>query len=175
MGITLHAAFVPSCQQLLASVSRLVGKAEAFCAERGLPPSDIIDARLAGDMHPFAYQVKSTVVHSVGAIEGLRAGEFRPDTRPLLDNFADLKALVDEAIATLGAIDPAEMEGFIRRDMRFVFGDNSLEFTGDQFLLSFSQPNFYFHATTVYDILRWKGLPIGKRDFNGRVRVKAKA
>lgn len=175
MGITLHAAFVPSCQQILGSVARLVGKAEAFCAEGGLPPADIIDARLAGDMYPFAYQVKSTVVHSVGAIEGVRRGEFRPDTRPLLDNFADLKALVDEGIATLAAIDPDELEGYIGRDMRFMFGDNSLDFTAEQFLLSFSQPNFYFHATTVYDILRWKGLPIGKRDFNGRVRVKGKA
>ncbi|WP_454886870.1 DUF1993 domain-containing protein [Sphingomonas oryzagri] len=175
MGITLHAAFVPSCQQLLASVSRLVGKAEAFCAEGGLPPADILDARLAGDMYPFAYQVKSTVVHSVGAIDGVRRGRFSPDTRPLPDNFADLKALVNEAIDTLATIDPDEMEGFIGRDMRFVFGDNHLDFTGDQFLLSFAQPNFYFHAATVYDILRWKGLAIGKRDFNGRVRVKAKA
>lgn len=105
----------------------------------------------------------------------MRRGEFRPDTRPLLDNFADLKALVDEGIATLAAIDPDELEGYIGRDMRFMFGDNSLDFTAEQFLLSFSQPNFYFHATTVYDILRWKGLPIGKRDFNGRVRVKGKA
>jgi hypothetical protein len=175
VGITLHAAFVPSCQQLLTSMSRLVGKAEAFCAEHGLAPAEILDARLAGDMHPFAYQVKSTVVHSLGAIEGVRRGEFAPDTRPLLDNFADLKVLVDDAITALGAIDPEEMEGFIGRDMRFVFGDNGLDFTADEFLLSFSQPNFYFHATTAYDILRWKGLPIGKRDFNGRVRVKGQA
>jgi uncharacterized protein len=175
MGISLHAAFVPSCRQLLVSMARLIDKAEAFCADRKLAPADILEARLADDMHPFAYQVKSTVVHSIGAIEGVRRGSFAPDTRPLLDNFADLKALVEETIAALDAVDPAEVEGFIGRDVRFVAGDRSMEFVAEQFLLSFSQPNFYFHAATAYDILRWKGLSIGKRDFNGRVRVKAAA
>ncbi len=54
----------------------------------------------------------------------------------------------------------------------FVFGDRQMPFVAKNFLLSFSQPNFYFHATTAYDILRWKGLPIGKRDYTGRPRIK---
>lgn len=58
------------------------------------------------------------------------------------------------------------------RDMRFEFGDNHIEFFAEDFLLSLSQPNFYFHATTAYDILRMKGVELGKRDFNGRVRKK---
>ena len=56
--------------------------------------------------------------------------------------------------------------------MRFEFGERRMDFTAEEFLLSFSQPNFYFHATTAYDILRFKGLPIGKRDYTGRVRLK---
>jgi hypothetical protein len=56
--------------------------------------------------------------------------------------------------------------------MRFVAGDRQIAFTAENFLLSFSQPNFYFHATTTYDILRWKGAPIGKRNFTGRLRTK---
>ena len=56
--------------------------------------------------------------------------------------------------------------------MRFEFGERRLEFVAEEFLLSFSQPNFYFHATTAYDILRWKGLPIGKRDFAGIPRLR---
>jgi len=56
--------------------------------------------------------------------------------------------------------------------MRFSFGERNVEFTAEDFLLSFSQPNFYFHAATAYDILRWKGLTIGKRDFMGRLRKK---
>ncbi len=76
------------------------------------------------------------------------------------------------AIAQLEALDPGEVESFARRDMRFQFGNHRMDFTAEDFLLSFSQPYFYFHATTAYVILRMKGLAIGKRDFNGRVRQK---
>ena len=65
------------------------------------------------------------------------------------------------------------MTGFLGRDMRFEAGERRLDFTAENFLLSFSQPNFYFHATTAYDILRNQGLPLGKRDFLGKTRRKA--
>ena len=64
------------------------------------------------------------------------------------------------------------MEGFIGRDTAFDLRGMKIPFTGENFLLSFSQPNFYFHATTAYDILRVKGLPLGKRDFLGHLRIK---
>jgi hypothetical protein len=172
MPLTLYAAVVPSYLQILGSVSRLVGKAEAFCQDQGLAPQAILDARLADDMLPFAYQVKSTAVHSIGAIEGVRNGVFSPDMVPPPTSFAGLAARVAETITQLTALDPDEVESFVGRDMRFQFGDHRLDFTAEDFLLSFSQPNFYFHATTAYDILRMKGLAIGKRDFNGRVRQK---
>lgn len=172
MAITLYAATVPSYLQILASVMRLIGKAEAFCEERGLAPDDIIQARLAEDMLPFAYQVKSTAVHSIGAIEGVRRGTFSPDMTPPPTTFDGLRERIAQTIAALEAIDPEEVESFIGRDMRFEFGSTTMDFTAEDFLLSFSQPNFYFHATTAYDILRMKGLPIGKRDFNGRVRTR---
>ncbi len=172
MPLSLHAATIPSYLQILASVARLVGKAEEWCTEKSMPPAELILARLAPDMLPFAYQVKSTVVHSIGAVEGVRKGLFAPDRNPPLETFAGLKAQVDATIVALGSIEPAEMEGFIGRDMRFEFGERRMDFTAEDFLLSFSQPNFYFHATTAYDILRWKGMPIGKRDYTGRVRIK---
>jgi hypothetical protein len=172
MAFTLYAATIPSCLQILASVSRLVGKAEAYCSEKGWSPDTLIEARLADDMQPFAYQVKSTAVHSIGAIEGVRRGSFSPDTTSPPTTFEGLRARVAETIASLEAIDPEEVESFIGRDMRFAFGDQHIDFLAEDFLLSFSQPNFYFHATTAYDILRMKGLEIGKRDFNGRVRKK---
>ena len=71
------------------------------------------------------------------------------------------------------AIDAAEVDAFLGRDMRFAFGERQMNFTAENFLLSFSLPNFYFHAATAYDILRSKGLPLGKRDFMGRVRIKS--
>ena len=111
-------------------------------------------------------------MHSIGAIEGVRKGVFSPDTSVPPDTFAGLKARVEETLIALDRIDASEIESFIGRDMRFAFGDRQVEFTAENFLLSFSLPNFYFHAATAYDILRWKGLPIGKRDFLGQTRKK---
>jgi hypothetical protein len=102
----------------------------------------------------------------------VRKGVFSPDTTPPPDTFAALKTRIVETLATLEAIEPAEVDTYVGRDMRFVFGDRRLDFTAEDFLLSFSQPNFYFHAATTYDILRWKGVDLGKRDFIGRPRVK---
>ena len=173
MSFSLYAATIPTYRQILGSVSGLLAKAESFCAEKGLAHEEIIHARLAGDMLPFAYQVKSTAVHSLGAIEGVRKGVFSPDVTPPPQTFHDLKANITHALTALEAVDPKEVDAFVGRDMRFAFGERQLNFTAEDFLLSFSQPNFYFHATTAYDILRWKGLPIGKRDFAGRLRLKA--
>lgn len=172
MAFTLYAATIPSYLQILSSVSRLIGKAESFCTENGLAADTLIQARLADDMLPFAYQVKSTAVHSIGAIEGVRKGSFSPDNTTPPATFDALRGRIAETIAALEAIDPDEVERFIGRDMRFTFGENHIDFFAEDFLLSFSQPNFYFHATTAYDILRMKGVQIGKRDFNGRVRKK---
>jgi hypothetical protein len=170
MAFSLYAAVIPSYLQILGAVAGLIDKAEAFCAETGLPPEGLIQARLADDMQPFAYQVKSTVVHSLGAIEGVRKGVFSPDMTPPPADFPALKARIAESRAALAAIDLAEIDAFLGRDMRFAFGDRHIDYTAENFLLSFSQPNFYFHAATAYDILRWKGLRIGKRDFLGTTR-----
>ena|SRR5271170_1722746 len=172
MAFSLYAATVPSCVQILQAVSGLLVKAEAFCTEKGIAPHDIIQARLAADMQPFAYQVKSTAVHSLGAIEGVRRGVFSPDMTPPPDNFAALKARIAATLAALEAVQASEVDAFVGRDMRFTFGERHADFTAENFLLSFSQPNFYFHANTTYAILRWKGVPIGKRDFMGKLRLR---
>jgi uncharacterized protein len=171
MAFSLYAATIPSYQQVLGAVSGLLGTAEAFCAEKGIAPEDIIKARLAEDMLPFAYQVKSTAVHSLGAIEGVRRGVFSPDMTSPPESFVALKARIADTLAALEVIAPAEIDAFVGRDMRFARGERHLDFTAENFLLSFSQPNFYFHAATAYDILRWKGVRIGKRDFMGKLRT----
>ena len=172
MPFSLYAATIPSYRQILSAVGGLLDKAETFCAEKAIAPGDIIQARLTDDMLPFAYQVKSTAVHSLGAIEGVRKGVFSPDTTPSPETFTALKTRIAETLAAIETIEPAEVNTFVGRDMRFVFGDRHLDFTAEDFLLSFSQPNFYFHATTTYDLLRWKGVPLGKRDFMGRPRTR---
>lgn len=173
MAFSLYEATIPPYRQILGAVGGLLGKAEAYCAEQKLAAEEIIQARLAPDMLPFAYQVKSTAVHSLGAIEGVRKGVFSPDMTPPPQTFSALRVKIADTLAALEAIDAAEIDAFLGRDMRFAFGERQLNFTAENFLLSFSQPNFYFHAATAYDILRWKGLPLGKRDFVGRTRIKA--
>src|ERR1700676_4426096 len=101
MAFSLYAATIPSYQQILGAVSGLLDAAETFCAEKGIAPEDIIKARLAEDMLPFAYQVKSTAVHSLGAIEGVRRGVFSPDQTPPPDNFPALKARITATLLAL--------------------------------------------------------------------------
>ncbi|MFI4866574.1 MAG: DUF1993 family protein [Steroidobacterales bacterium] len=172
MAFSLYTATIPSFQQILGAVSGLLDKADAFCAQKSLAPQELIQARLAADMFPLAYQVKSTAVHSLGAIEGIRKGVFSPDTTSPPETFAALKVRIAETLTALEKIDSTEIDGFVGRDVRFAFGTNYRDYSAENFLLSFSLPNFYFHATTTYDILRWKGVPIGKRDYMGRTRTK---
>ena len=90
---------------------------------------------------------------------------------PALD-FAGLQKQVSEAREELQKLTPDEVNGLAGKDMVFQLRDNKLPFTAEGFLLSFSLPNFYFHATTAYDILRTNGVPLGKRDFMGRMKMK---
>lgn len=171
MSFSLYDAVVPSNIQILGAVEKLLGTAQSWCAEHGHDPDKVLSARLADDMKPFAYQVKSTIVHSLGAIEGARAGNFSPDFTPPPADFAGLTERVQAGIAALDAMDPSEVNALMGRDMTFTAGDFSLPFKAKNFLLSFSQPNFYFHATTTYDLLRMLGVSLGKRDFLGRLRL----
>lgn len=173
MPISLHAATVASFTQGLGAVAQLLDKAAAFAAERGIAEADLVGRRLADDMLPFGYQAKSCVSHSIGAIEGVRAGVFNPDMSGWPHDVAGLRGKIDEALTALATISPEEVEGFVGRDMRFEMGDMRMPFTAEDFLLSFSIPNFYFHMTTAYGLLRTAGLPLGKRHFLGRPRLKA--
>lgn len=171
MPLSLHAAFFPSALQMLGTCDHLIDKAESWCGDTGCAHDEAIGARLHQDMLPFAYQVKSVAVHSAGAIAGVRAGTFSPDLAPPPENFAQLRAKIAEARADLDAVSEEEMESFIGQPMCFLFRDYRMDFSAENFLLSFSQPNLYFHAATAYDILRMKGVGIGKRDFMGRLRL----
>ncbi|MBC2779003.1 DUF1993 domain-containing protein [Parasphingopyxis marina] len=172
MALSLYDAIIPGNLQIIGAVSGLVDKAEAFGAETGRSEADMLQAKLAEDMLPFAYQVKSVAEHSLGAIEAVRTGNYSPDLAPPPASYADLRAKLDKAASALVALDPAEVDGFIGNDMQFSFRETVIPFTAENFLLSFSQPNFYFHATTAYDVLRAEGVALGKRDFLGQLRIK---
>ena len=172
MPISLHAAFVPSALQMLGTADHLIDKAEAWCGETGCAHDEAIGARIHEEMLPFSYQVKSVAVHTAGAIDGLRAGVFSPDLNPPPDSFDGLRAAIAKARTALEGVSEEAMESFMGQPMRFEFREYNMPFTAEDFLLSFSQPNYYFHAATAYDILRMKGVAVGKTDFMGRVRIK---
>jgi hypothetical protein len=172
MSFSLYDAVVPSNLQILAALDRVLEKAEAFCAERGLTEAELIDARLAPDMLPLGYQVKSCAVHSIGGIEGARVGSFSPDMSAWPTDFIALRSILQRASTELSALDRDAVEALTDVDTHFAFGETKLPFTGANFLLSFSQPNFYFHATTTYAILRAQGMKLGKRDFMGLPRIR---
>ena len=172
MPLSLHAAYVPSALQMLGTARHLVDTAERWCAENAVEEGAIIAACLREDMLPFSYQVKSVAEHTKGSMEALRAGVYSPDLSPPPTNFDDLRAKLSDAVTAMEELDESEMESFMGQPMRFEFKDRRMDFTAEDFLLSFSQPNFYFHCATAYDILRMKGIPVGKRDFLGQVRIK---
>lgn len=172
MPLSLHAVLVPSWIQILGACRDWMDKAELHCSANALPESALIGARITGDMLPLSYQVKSCTVHSIGAIEGVRRGTFSPDWSEPPESFAALRDQIDQSLSALNALDVAEMESFIGRPMIFTIGDKyRLDFVAENFLLSFTQPNFFFHATTAYDILRARDVKLGKRDFLGALTI----
>ncbi len=173
MPLTLHAALVPTYQQMLGAVSGLIDKAESWCGDQECDAAQLIDARLADDMLPFGYQVQSCWVHSAHAIASCAEGQFAPYRDPWPDSFAGLRDKVEQAQTGLAALDEAQLEAMADKDVVFSIGDKfRKEFTVSDFLLSFSQPNFFFHVTTAYAIMRHAGIKVGKMDYVGAYRAK---
>lgn len=173
MAITLYDAFVPSCQQILGGLSGLIDKGEAHVKEHGLDDTDLIEATLAETMWTLPWHVRACWVHGAYTFDQLPTGEFTPDFTDVPDSWDAMRAMVDDAQAKLAALDPDTVEALADKTIGFVLGGKRLmEFSGQDFLLGFNQPNFYFHATTFYDILRHKGLALSKRDFMGTPRVR---
>ena len=175
MPLSLHEAFVPSGQQILSGMSGLIDKAEQFAKDNALDDAELIDAKLAEDMWSLPWHVRACWVHSAYVIDQIQTGEFTPDFTTLPEGWDGMRAMIAEAQEGLAAVTPETLEGIADETIGFVLGGKRLmELTGANFLLSFSQPNFYFHATTFYDILRMKGLPLRKMDFMGPIRVLGK-
>jgi hypothetical protein len=172
MSVSLHTATVGVYLQILPQTARLVEKAEAHCREQGIGAEALLDARLAPDMWNFSKQVMCTVQHSAGAVLAMRTGKTGPDMSPPPTEFAPLRQIAVDAIALLQSVEPDEIDGAAGRDILFEFGTGRMEFVGEDYLLSFALPNFLFHATTAYAVLRNQGLPVGKLDFLGRPRVR---
>jgi hypothetical protein len=173
MAIPLYDLSVASYLQTLGGVAGYLERGLAHCNDNNLDPEEIVETRLWNDMLPFRFQIISVAHHSLGAIEGLKRGEFAPpsERRPL--TYAELQGLVADTRAALGKLTREEVNALEGGDVVFAFRDFKVPYTAEGFVMSFSLPNFYFHAATAYDILRSKGVPLGKRDFMGQMRTKA--
>ncbi len=172
MPLTLHEAFVPSCQQILDGMRGLIDKGEAFVRDNGLDESELINASLVEGMWTLPWHVRACWVHSGYALGLIPSGEFTPDFTDVPKDWHSMRAMIDDALAKLDATSTNELEAIAGQTTGFVLGGKRLmEMTAQNFLLSFNQPNFYFHATTFYDILRMKGLPLGKMDYMGPIRI----
>ena len=171
MTVSLYHATVPAFVQTLRATIGWLGKAEDFTRQSGATEAEAMAANLAPDMFPFNRQVRACAMHSQGAIEGAFKGVFAPDLSPHPESFAGLVERLQEALAYLEALDIDAVDALDGKPMRFEFKDTVIPFAAQDFLGSFSLPNFYFHTTTAYAIMRSRGVELGKRDFLGQLRV----
>ena len=172
MAFSLYDATVANYLQILGAVGGFLEKSLTHFQEKGIDLAEIVQSRLTQDMLPLRFQIVSVAHHSRGAMEAAQTSVFTPPSaKPDLD-YAALQALVTEARDELSLLRPEAVNALLGHDVTFRVGDRTLPFTVEGFLMSFSLPNFFFHATTAYDILRQKGAPLGKRDFMGKLTLK---
>lgn len=186
MTISLFDLSVPTFLQTLRAISSCLDRAAKHCSETGINPDDFVHTRLYPDMAPFHFQIEALKNHAVWGLKAAKTGVFAPP--PLVGEmpFTELRATVDQAIAALEVLTPDEVNRWSGRNLdielfRPLSEENAstsnwvprtLAFTPETFLLTYSLPNFYFHAVTAYDILRTRGVPLGKGDYEGRLRTR---
>jgi uncharacterized protein len=171
MSLSMYDISVPVFRQILTALNGVLGKAEAHCKEIGGDEAAWMASRLADDMQPFTFQVTQSIGHSAGAVARMRGQDYPRATG--LDSFGACKAAVAAAIASLDAVKPEDLAGLEAKDVVLETPRGAMNFTCRGYLLTFAYPNFFFHATTAYDLMRHQGVPVGKRDFMGAVELKA--
>jgi hypothetical protein len=150
-----------------------MGRTLKHCAEAGMDANQLLEARIIADMLPLSFQLRSVVKNSVTAIEDAKNGAFSmPAAEPPKLDFTGYQDALAEAGKRLASYTRDEVNALEGRAVAFKTPGSSVTFTAEGYLLSFSLPNFYFHATTAYDILRMNSIPLGKRDFLGTLRFQ---
>jgi hypothetical protein len=175
MSTSLYDLSVGCYLQTLGGIAGCLERGAKYFAEKGIDPNEIVETRLFADMLPFRFQVQSVAHHSLGTMEAIKAGTFLPPNNMPAHDYKGLQALIADTTAALKKLSPADVNAQSGKDLIFQMRDFKLPFTAENFVMSFSLPNFHFHATTTYDILRTKGVPLGKRDYLGQMRMKGMA
>ena len=173
MTISLYDITVGQYLQIVGAAAGFLDRGLKHCTDEGSNPDDLVGQRLVGDMLPLSFQVSSIAHHSIGAIEAVQSGVFTATGGPAMaETYADLIKTIADTEAALKALTPEAVNALAGKDVVFEFGAMKMPFTAEGFLLSFSLPNFYFHASTAYDVLRANGVPLGKRYFLGQLKLK---
>lgn len=166
MKLTMHAASAPRFANILRNLSVVLDKAQAHAEAKKIEPAALIQARLYPDMFPLARQVQIACDSAKGALARL-AGVEIPKHEDTEQTFDELKARIAKTLDFVESVKAGELEGSETREVTVRFRGQDVKFTGLQYLLGIAYPNFYFHVTTAYDILRHNGVELGKRDFIG--------
>jgi uncharacterized protein len=186
MALTLYELSVPTFLQTTRAMSNILDRAKKHCALTGTNPDGYVQVRLHDDMAPFSFQIEAMWHHSVWGVEALKTGAFTPPPLVWPNTFAELQTMSGKAVMMLQAFKPKEVNSWSDKELVIdvyqpveddnasasVWSPQTLTFTPETYLLTYSLPNFYFHVVTAYDILRMQGVPIGKGDYQGQLRVK---
>jgi hypothetical protein len=166
MKISMHQVSAPRFINTLNNLSAILDKAAAHAEARKIDPLVLTGSRLFPDMFPLARQVQIACDAAKGAMARL-GGVENPKHEDTEKTFDELKARIAKTIAFVKTVTAAQVDGSEDKPIALKVGGRDLTFTGMQYLLGFAQPNFYFHVTTAYNILRHNGVEIGKNDFLG--------
>jgi hypothetical protein len=165
--MSFYDSAAPAFLQTLGALSDILRKAEGYATARKIAPEALLTARLYPDMLPLTRQIQIACDFAVKTCARLSGSEV-PSTPDTEKTFDDLQQRLATATNYVKDTAPAKFEGAETRDVTFPAGpDKTMTLKGQQYLSHFALPNFYFHATTAYDILRHNGVEIGKRDFMG--------
>src|SRR4029450_11345000 len=159
MSLSMYQASVPAFLQMLNNLSAVLDKAEAHAGNRKIDPEVLLNYRLAPDMLPFVRQIQIAADLAKGAaarVAGV-AGAKKDDTEK---TFGDLKARITNTVTFVQSIQPSDIDGSEDRQITLTLGEHKLNFKGQPYLVHFVMPNFYFHCTTAYDILRHCGVEL---------------
>lgn len=170
MALSLYDITVPNYLQTLGAVMQVLAKGAAHAEARGSSPDELLTLRLTDDMAPLTFQIVSVWHHSLGAMRSLESGLFQPPPKVDCEGWAGYNTLIHEAIEEISAKTPDAVNALSGKPMKFKAGETELPFLTDDFVQTFSQPNFFFHATTLYDLLRMDGVKLSKMDYLGALR-----
>ena len=167
MPISMYQASAPRFANILRNLSAILEKAEAHCAAKKIEPAALTSYRLFPDMFPLTRQVQIASDTAKGAVARL-AGIEIPKYEDNEQTFAELKARIARTIDFVESVSAARIDGSDDKEIVLQMRSGERRFKGMQYLLGHAYPNFYFHVTTAYNILRHNGVEVGKADFIGQ-------